>query len=713
MLPAQPFQLNTIAQQNMGENLNSIQPNSAFRTNSQPLHVFHPAPINPNFQPQSMPPQPQQILAPGQNVGLAHNSRQTPHAGPPQNIGSPQNSGSTHNILSNFTPEQLEALRQQLHANLITQPNFARNQQSFSTNFDQNTNNNNRLENRPQFQTPSRDSKRIESFRSNQAGRLNSGSPPQQQFMRPAFMETTTKMSTTAPTTTTTTTTTKRPINFHLKSRERMRHRSRKRGRNSISSRTTAKPTSSNQSKQPSFIRPSQNTNVNRRTEPSEKPNLFDPFARVSRLEPINKEFKLDTSLETAQNFAPRQNTVKSFSQSKMSAFANLLAIANDKPIEASETTTEVVPTTTSTNIALISLGEGGLRPRENKDESDNTKNSKVNQFEFFTPRSMEKKITPSNFGLSTTMGTPPVMPAFDDDFPNFVLISSTSPPRPFSTSPPKLTFEDPSVTKSTPKAQTTVSSNFHFAPTPMPKSKDDLHVFSFQPTPMSKKFRFKPTSKSRKFQFPKEAFTKNSISNDIENFSPKFVVDPDMKEKFAIVKVKNHNHVEHEETTTHSAAQIEEDRSKPIAASINQSTTTVPPRDRVRSLLSKNPLRKRGRIVKKIKSAKKHPLKSKSEDSTKTKARRRLQFIRRVTLVPKIINQQKGRVGVQKFSKKEENSVLTEAANAISAGNSLLDINSQARKNEVEADAKVAELANNILELKAKLEQLKMELQV
>ena len=80
---------------------------------------------------------------------------------------------------------------------------------------------------------------------------------------------------------------------------------------------------------------------------------------------------------------------------------------------------------------------------------------------------------------------------------------------------------------------------------------------------------------------------------------------------------------------------------------------------------------------------------------------------------MPKIINQQKGRVGVQKFSKKEENSVLTEAANAISAGNSLLDINSQARKNEVEADAKVAELANNILELKAKLEQLKMELQV
>jgi len=80
---------------------------------------------------------------------------------------------------------------------------------------------------------------------------------------------------------------------------------------------------------------------------------------------------------------------------------------------------------------------------------------------------------------------------------------------------------------------------------------------------------------------------------------------------------------------------------------------------------------------------------------------------------VPKLLNNQRGRGGPPRAKKEEENSVLTEAANAIDAGNSLLQINSEARKNEVEADAKVAELANNILQLKAKLEQLKMELQV
>lgn len=679
IIPVQPFQLNNIAQQGMDQNTNSIQSNSAFGANIRPLHVFQPAPTRSNFHPPQIHRQPQQVVGPRQNVGLAHNSLSSQNIGPPQNSLSTQNGRPTHDILSNLTPEQLDALRQQLHAN---------SQQSFGTNFDQNLNNKRQ---------------QMEDFRSSQ------NSLSQAQFVKPVFTEITTEVPTT--TTTTTVPTTKRPINFHLKSRERLRHRSRKRGRNPIA-RITSRPTS-NHSKQPSFIRPSPNTNVNRRTEPSEKPNLFDPFVRVSRLEPINKEFKLDTSLETAQNFAPHQNTGKSFSQSKMNAFANLLAIANDSPTEALETTTAVVPSTTPANIALISLGEGGLIPTETQGESvEQPKNSKVNRFEFFTPRSMDKKITPSAFGISTTMGSP-IVPAFEDAYPNFVMISSTSPPQTFSTSPPRLTFEDSSLTESTKTTQTTVATDFNFAPTPMTKSKDDLHVFSFQPTPMTKRFRFRPTTKPRKFQFPEEAFADNSISNEIENFSPKFVVDPDMKEKFAIVKVKNHNLVQSEKAKLKSAAQLKEDRSKPIdEASINQSTTTLPPRERVKNLISKNPVRKRGRLIKKLKSQR-NPFRSKSNGTSKSKTRRRYQFIRRVTLMPKLINQQKGRGGASKLSQKEENNVIAEAANAIDAGKSLLDINSEAKKNEIEADAKVAALANNILELKAKLEQLKMELQV
>jgi len=536
-----------------------------------------------------------------------------------------------------------------------------------------------------------------------------------QQFRRPETSiptnPTRAATTTTSSTPTTTTTTTKRPINFHLKSRERMRHRGRKRGRNPKSSRTTSKPAQNKKSDQPSF-----NT-VNRRTEHSEKPNLFDPFNRVSRLEPMKKEFNLDTSLESAQSFAHNQVRDQSASQSKMSAFENLLAIANDKPIATSESTTEAVPSTTSTNIALISLGEGGLMPQidTNKLDDEDPKSNKVNKFEFFTPRSMEKDVTRNSFGLSTTMGTP-LVPAFDDDYPNFVLISSTSPPRIISTSAPKLTFRDsPSRSTTTTTAaaterKSTSLSSFQFAPTPMPKSKEDLHVFSFQPTPMSKRFKLRPSPKSRTFQLPKEAFRDNSISNEIDNFSPKFVVDPDMKEKFAIVKVKNHNRIE-TENVAEAPTPVEKERSKPKDVSTTTPTiTTFKPRDRVRSLLSKNPLRKRGRFIKKIKSPK-SALRSKPEPG-KNK-RRRLQFIRRVTLMPKLLNTQRERGESPKVPKQKEVSVLTEAANAIDAGNSLLQINAEARKNEVVADAKVAELANNILELKAKLEQLKKELQV
>merc|ERR1712083_795958 len=147
----------------------------------------------------------------------------------------------------------------------------------------------------------------------------------------------------------------------------------------------------------------------------------------------------------------------------------------------------------------------------------------------------------------------------------------------------------------------------------------------------MSKRFKLRPSPKSRKFQLPKEAFTDNSISNEVENFSPKFVVDPDMKEKFAIVKVKNHNRIEPEKVRE-APVTVDKERSKPKTVSTTTPTiTTFKPRDRVRSLLSKNPLRKRGRFIKKIKSQK-SALRSKPEPG-KNK-RRRLQFIRRVTLM-------------------------------------------------------------------------------
>merc|ERR1719419_949181 len=252
----------------------------------------------------------------------------------------------------------------------------------------------------------------------------------------------------------------------------------------------------------------------------------------------------------------------------------------------------------------------------------------------------------------------------------------------------------------------------FQLAPTPMPNNEENLHVFSFQPTPMPKRFKFRPSVKSRDFKLPKEAFT-DTASNEIDNFSPKFVVTPDMKENFAIVKVKNHNQIEDETTkSTVSPKALTTPSSTASDKVINISTSSLPPRDRVRSLLSKNPLRKRGRFVKKIKSPK-SALKAKLVDGGKNKTRRRLQFIRRVTLMPKILNQQKGRNAESLTVPKEEDNLLADATNAIDAGNSLLRINSDAKKNEVEADAKVAELANNILELKAKLEQLKMELQV
>ena len=238
-------------------------------------------------------------------------------------------------------------------------------------------------------------------------------------------------------------------------------------------------------------------------------------------------------------------------------------------------------------------LGEGGFMSHDDRDVETVTSH-KVNQFEFFTPKTEDGGFR----GLSTTM-----LPAFDDDFTNFVHLSST----PMPTLPPssRPVFETRAPTAFNPESPTSkpafkvpptrpafkaesvspLSTNqvfktdapstrpvfntesptlrpafnsaapslrpafsespqttFEFAPTPM--TTDNIHIFSFQPTPpttSAKKLRFRPTTatKHRKFEFPPEVL--EETENEIHDFTPQFFVDPGMKEKFAIVKVKNH----------------------------------------------------------------------------------------------------------------------------------------------------------------------------
>ena len=141
-----------------------------------------------------------------------------------------------------------------------------------------------------------------------------------------------------------TTTTTKKPINFRLKSRERMirnRHRARNPHRSRV---TTSRPDT---------------------TEEPQKPNLFDPFSGAQQ-----------NNLQISPSFASNP----SFSQEKINAFANLLAVVNN--VEESSP----VP-----SIGSVSLGEGGMVAHDvDDDDVEAVTSRRVNQFEFFTPKSVQ-----------------------------------------------------------------------------------------------------------------------------------------------------------------------------------------------------------------------------------------------------------------------------------------------------------------------------------
>ena len=280
------------------------------------------------------------------------------------------------------------------------------------------------------------------------------------------------------------------------------------------------------------------------------------------------------------------------------------------------------------------------------------------------------------------------------------------------------------------------------FAPTPMTTlDDDDLHVFSiqstiqpqnsFEPTPPPpKKIRFKPTTKKqehRQFEFPKEAFEEdNSIQTD---FTPKFFVDPGMKEKFAIIKVKNHNTVERVRsssgesfiTTTTSATTSGEDKT---TAPANFITTLAARRNR---LLKKEKNSLRRRKVKRVKGQRR--LKTKLDENT-LRGRKRLPLIRKsasttsfsstTSVVQTTSSTSEGRrapttttTPVATTLSPERSSKKFRIFNSGKIPEAHLNQISEedGKKEEDTPDARVIELTNNILELKEKLELLKKEL--
>ena len=360
-----------------------------------------------------------------------------------------------------------------------------------------------------------------------------------------------------------------------------------------------------------------------------------------------------------------------------------------------------------------------------------------------------------------------------DEILNNQVMISSTQAPLSFTTAFPEQQLTEltplittpaphfsptPAVPLSTPDASQVPdeeeTTEFTFMPTPMPKSTkkpftNRQSVFQFQPTPMAKKLRFKPTKAKkakkddRKTKKLAALFSKkeiDAIDQQLSSFAPEFVLDPDMKDNFAIVKVKNHKLVDKKKDKEHMKA----DNLKPIKDSTTEETTTtqepttaVPrettttaPREKLKELLSRNPIRNRGRLVKKVKSRgqiKDGVLKNMKDQKT----RRRLQFIKRGKSVPKSRARAKVKANeIEEKKKKEEKkpriSVSVSSSVSQSAPRKVNRTESGAQKTapkktevsdlakkEEEANRRVAELTNNILELKAKLEQLRLELEV
>ena len=364
-----------------------------------------------------------------------------------------------------------------------------------------------------------------------------------------------------------------------------------------------------------------------------------------------------------------------------------------------------------------------------------------------------------------------------DEILNNQVMISSTQAPLSFTTAFPEQQLTEltplittpaphfsptPAVPLSTPDASQVPdeeeTTEFTFMPTPMPKSTkkpftNRQSVFQFQPTPMAKKLRFKPTKAKkakkddRKTKKLAALFSKkeiDAIDQQLSSFAPEFVLDPDMKDNFAIVKVKNHKLVDKKKDKEHMKA----DNLKPIKDSttketpttqepttaVPRETTTTAPREKLKELLSRNPIRNRGRLVKKVKSRgqiKDGVLKNMKDQKT----RRRLQFIKRGKSVPKSRARAKVKANEIEEKKKEKKkkeekkpriSVSVSSSVSQSAPRKVNRTESGAQKTapkktevsdlakkEEEANRRVAELTNNILELKAKLEQLRLELEV
>ena len=574
--------------------------------------------------------------------------------------------GLATDILSSFSQEQLEALRHQLTVSFFPHAQAGAQAAPLTGNFVAKQN----IDNSLGGENLSFDNQFSQNF-------LPIIQQPQ---VRP-----TTTITTQA--TTTTTKSSRRPMNFRLKNRERrIRNRNRARNPNLIRLTTTKTPL------------------VQRQEELPQKPNLFNPFSNGANDDTANSNLQL-----SPQNFAQHPQSVTKFSQEKLNAFANLLAVAHD----------DVQTSTEKSSIGSVSLGEGGFMAHTDAGSVETVTSHKVNQFEFFTPKSEGG----AEFrGLSTTM-----IPAFDDDFPNFVLVSSThSPISPQSSRPLFDVSTDPTL---------------EFAPTPMTTLDDsNLHVFSiqstiqphnsFEPTPQPplKKIRFKPTTtKHRQFQFPKEAFEED---NSIQDFTPKFFVDPGMKEKFAIIKVKNHNAVERVRSsggsliTTTIATTSGEDKT---TAPANFITTLAARRNR---LLKKEKNSLRRRKVKRVKGHRRLKADSKIDENT-LRGRKRLPLIRKsasttsfssTTSVVQTTSSTSEKRGTQIDTTTPVSTTLSpeRSSKRFRIFNSgkipeahLNQISEEGgnQKQEATPDARVIELTNNILELKEKLELLKKEL--
>ena len=371
---------------------------------------------------------------------------------------------------------------------------------------------------------------------------------------------------------------------------------------------------------------------------------------------------------------------------------------------------------------------------------------------------------------------------AMDEILNNQVMISSTQAPLSFSTPFPEQQLMEltplittpaphfsptPAVPRSTPDASQVTdeeeTTEFTFMPTPMPKSTkmpftNRQSVFQFQPTPMAKKLRFKPTKAKKDDRKTKKLaalFSKpeiNAINQQLSSFAPEFELDPDMKDNFAIVKVKNHKLMDKKKETevkkeSKEKKLIQMDISKPVKVLTTEEapttqvpttasprvTTTTAPREKLKELLSRNPIRNRGRFVKKVKSRgqiKDGVLKNMKDQKT----RRRLQFIKRGKSVPKSrarakvrANEIEGEKKKKKVEKEPRISVSVSRSVSQSAPRKVKPTQKGApkavakkvptelpdlAKKEEEANRRVAELTNNILELKAKLEQLRLELE-